>query len=373
MSGSRLILFAFAAVTAAAQSAVISALPQTLTPGQGVVTSLSLVSAGQAIAAIQFDLQWDAPLSVQFTLGNQPRSAGKLPYVAPLGTRSVRCLITGMNETTIADGELIKLFVSADPAALADSAQVSIVNALASSPDGTAISVTASPVAVGIEEGAAPASISPDAILNAASLSSGPLSPGEIITLLGVDASGNVSMLVNGLPAPLLYAGAGQVNAVVPFGLALNSPALLQLRNDSGTVSATLPVAPASPALFSANGTGFGPGAILNQDYSFNSLDNPADPGSVVFFYGTGFGPLQATPADGQPVPGANATMFPVSATVSGLPAVVLYSGAAPELIAGMTQVNIQLPGALAHNPSAPITLSVAGSSTANTVTVAIR
>jgi uncharacterized protein (TIGR03437 family) len=43
----------------------------------------------------------------------------------------------------------------------------------------------------------------------------------------------------------------------------------------------TLPVVPAEPGLFTADGTGKGQGAILNQDYSVNSASKPAAAGSA--------------------------------------------------------------------------------------------
>jgi uncharacterized protein (TIGR03437 family) len=134
-----------------------------------------------------------------------------------------------------------------------------------------------------------------------------------------------------------------------------------------------LPAAAAAPAIFTLNATGSGPGAILNQDYTVNSYSNPADPGSIVMVYGTGLGALIPLPIDGKIADAAADSALPVTASVAGVPATVMYAGAAPGLIAGVVQVNVQIPGVAASNPAAPISLSVGAAVSAPGVTVAIR
>jgi len=365
----------FTAAAAYAQTATLSAPAPTLSPGQGSLISLSLASGGQAISALQFDLQSDDALSVNFTLGDQARAAAKAPYSALPSPGVIRCLIAGLNQSAIADGEILKLFVLAAASAPNSSAHIAITNAIASAPDGSQVVLAASPVTVQIQSGSGTAAttLSTAAILNAATLLSGPISPGEIITLLGVNGSGGPILTVGGVPASLLYAGSGQINAVVPFGLDVASPAAIRLQIGGLTLSATSPVSATSPGIFAANGSGFGPGAILNEDSSMNSPDNPAKAGSIVVLYGTGFGVLQSPLLDGQPIPAANSTVNPVSATVAGFPAEVLYAGAAPQLIAGSIQVNLRLPTGVVHDLYVPVTVSSGGSKTSSTVTLAVQ
>jgi uncharacterized protein (TIGR03437 family) len=135
----------------------------------------------------------------------------------------------------------------------------------------------------------------------------------------------------------------------------------------------SLPVAPTSPAIFTLSSTGLGSAAILNQDYTVNSFDNPASPGSIIMIYGTGFGLLQSPVIDGQAVVTPDLTVLPVSATVAGMQADVVYAGAAPGLIAGVIQINVRLPAGLAHDLIAPLVLTVSGSSTINGVIVAVQ
>ena len=358
------------------QTAALSVPDQTLTAGQAVVASLSLASAGQAIAAIQFDLQWDQPLAVEATAGDQVRSASKIPYVAVPGSQTVRFLVTGVNQTTIADGELLKLFLSVDPASPTSTAQIRIANAMASDPNGVSIPLNAAAANVQIAQNPNPTAVQvipAAAVLNSASLAPGPLSPGEIITLVGFSGLPSVSLQIDGMSAPVLYAGSNQINAIVPFGLDLTHAASLQLKTPAQTSAMSLPVAPTSPAIFTLSSTGLGSGAILNQDNTVNSFDNPASPGSIIMIYGTGFGLLQSPVIDGQAVVTQNFTVLPVSATVAGLQADVVYAGAAPGLIAGVIQINVRLPAGLAHDLTAPLVLTVSGSSTIGGVIAAIQ
>jgi uncharacterized protein (TIGR03437 family) len=368
-----IVLLLVVALPSFGQTAGISAPDQTVSAGQTVVASLSLASAGQIVAALQFDLQWDPSLSIQFTPGAQLRAASKIPYVAPLAANSLRCMITGLNQTAIADGELLKFFLVADPAASTGTVQTAITNVVATDPNGIAVGLSGSTFQVQIQSGTTLQTLPSQAVLNAASLSPGPLSPGEIITLLGLNSLPVLSLNIDGAPAPILYTGPGQINAIVPFGLSLTSPATIQLKYQQQTSTVTLPAAAAAPGLFAADGAGTGPGAILNQDYSVNSIDNPAQPGSVVMIFGSGFGALQTPATDGNPVSTADSVVAIPTATVAGSTATVLYAGAAPGLVAGVNQLNLLLPAGVAHNPGAPVVLTVPGLGASNTVTVAIQ
>ena len=89
--------------------------------------------------------------------------------------------------------------------------------------------------------------------------------------------------------------------------------------------------------------------------------------------YGTGFGALDPNPADGEIASVLATTKSPVTATIDGVPADVVYAGAAPGLISGVTQVNVRVPQEIAPNPAASVMLTVAGHATPAGVTIAIR
>jgi len=61
--------------------------------------------------------------------------------------------------------------------------------------------------------------------------------------------------------------------------------------------------------------------------------------------------------------------VLPVTATVGGQAATVQYAGGAPTFVAGMMQVNIQVPGGLTAG-AAPLVLRVGGTASQPGVTI---
>ena len=80
----------------------------------------------------------------------------------------------------------------------------------------------------------------------------------------------------------------------------------------------TLPVRAMDPGIFRIGSTEFG--AILNQDNTVNTPENPAARGSVITFWTTGMGLFDNAYADGSII-GANASSLrlPVRVSLSGL------------------------------------------------------
>jgi uncharacterized protein (TIGR03437 family) len=162
---------------------------------------------------------------------------------------------------------------------------------------------------------------------------------------------GGVEVSVNNTNIPLLYVSANQINAVFPMGVAPNTAATVRVTNGTA-VTANYPVriVGSSPE---ANPT------VINQDGSLNSGSNPAPAGSIVTFYVTGFQFNFAPLADGQVATVANndacfalesAGCSITAETVAyfhlgsfSVPTTVLYAGAAPGMVAGVTQFNLQL------------------------------
>jgi len=305
--------------------------------------------------------------------GEQVGTSAKVVYTGNIQPGVLRCLIVGMDLTRVGDGELIRLFVTVDSSAGAGVAELTFTNLIATDANGNPVSLGASPIGVQIQSGGATQPIPAGGILNAASSGAGPISPGEILTVFGAISNSAVLVSVNGVPAPVIYSGSNQVNAIVPFGLVSGNTAQVEVQQGSASTNVSVPTAAASPAIFTLNATGTGPGATLNQDYSVNSFSNGAAPGSVVMVYGTGFGALSPPLADGQPAHVLATTLLPVTATIAGVPAEVLYAGAAPGLIAGMVQINVHVPEQLSHNPVAGISLQMGSFTTQPGVTLSIQ
>ena len=140
--------------------------------------------------------------------------------------------------------------------------------------------------------------------------------------------------------------------------------------------SVTLPVAAAMPSIFAANSAGTGQGAILNnEDLSKNSAANPADRGSVVVIFATGAGVTKPASVDGVLASSSNPPLIAetVTATVGGLNAEVVYQGAAPGLVAGVSQINVKIPADVTPGPAVPVTITVGKVKSVNTVTVAVK
>ena len=358
------------------QGASLSLSSQSAVPGQILSASLSFSSQAQAVGGIQFDMTSDAALSFGVLPGMQIGASAKVLYTSTLPGGGLRVLIVGMNQGIIADGELLRPLISVDPNATPGTAQMRIGNVVATDPSGTALALPPVSATVQIIGGSFTQSFVAGGIVNAASLLAGPISPGEIVTIFGgAGLSATTDVQFNGVSAPLLYAGPGQVNAVVPLGMDPSKPATLGIFAAAQSLGVVTPLSTAavSPALFTQDSDGVGPGAILNQDSTLNSPSNPASAGSIIMVYGTGFGPLNPPATDGQPATGQANTQMPVTATVGGIQSDVTYAGAAPGLIAGAVQINVRVPHNLAPSPAAIVLLSVGSVTTPAGVTVSTQ
>jgi uncharacterized protein (TIGR03437 family) len=354
-------------------SASLSAPDQVAARGEAVVASLAFSGDGQAVSAIQFDLLWDATIDVKIVIGDGLRTSSKILYTAPQGPRTIRCLVAGGIDP-LPEGELLKLFLVVDQQAPAGPAQVRIVNLAGTAPDGGETELKPATVKLDVlDTNAVFISVPLTGILNAASLLPGPVSPGEIVTLIGSLPAGEVAALVNGVAAPILYRGTNQLNMVVPFGLDVDQPASLEIRIAERVAKFSIPVSPVAPGLFTQTATGVGAGAILNEDYTPNSADNPAARGSTVMLFGTGFGTLDPPPADGQPVESATPTRARVTAAIGNAAAAVDYAGGAPGLIAGVTQINVRVPVEVEPGAAAPVIVQAGGTATPGGVFIAIK
>jgi uncharacterized protein (TIGR03437 family) len=229
-------------------------------------------------------------------------------------------------------------------------------------------------------------------VTNAASGQVGAVSPGEIIVLYGerlgpsalagltINSSGKVDtvsggtrVLFDGVPAAMLYSSAGQVSAIVPYGVTGRNAVSVQLEYQGQLSPAiSLPVAPSAPGIFTQDQSGRGPGAIRNQDNSVNTADNPAEAGSVIQIFGTGEGQSVPGGVDGGITPDLRSTQQPPSATIGGTPAFIEFAGPAPFAVAGLLQVNARVPAGLTPGP-VPVAVKFGSASSQAGVTVFVK
>jgi uncharacterized protein (TIGR03437 family) len=238
-----------------------------------------------------------------------------------------------------------------------------------------------------------------NAVVNAASNVGSAVSPGEIVTLYGANIGptssvslqltgdgssisksiGGTQVLFDGVPAALIYASATQVNAVSPYGLAGGATTQVQVEYQSVLSNAVpVPVQAAHPGLFTVDASGLGGGAILNQDYSLNGATNPAPRGSVVMIYSTGGGVTIPPGVDAAITPAPPSPLLllatkPVSVTIGGIAATVSYSGAAPSQIAGLTQINAQVPAGVTPGTKVPVIVQIGTWQSQPGVTLAVQ
>jgi trimeric autotransporter adhesin len=231
------------------------------------------------------------------------------------------------------------------------------------------------------------------AVTNGASNQAGSIAPGEIVALYGsglgpaqltqyhLTSAGLLDTQVagtqvrfNGILAPIIYASASQVAAIVPYEVSGSSVLVSLTYQGESSAAVSVPLALSAPALFTLNSSGQGPAAALNQDYSLNSANNPAKVGDIISLYATGEGQTTPTGVDGKvavdPLPHP---VLPVSVTIGGQPAQVQYAGGAPGEVAGVLQVNAYIPSGIQTGNAVSVVVQVGNAVSPPGVTLAVR
>jgi uncharacterized protein (TIGR03437 family) len=198
-------------------------------------------------------------------------------------------------------------------------------------------------------------SLAPVTVVNAASQATGAIAPGEIVCIFGAGFDPvQTQVLFAGKPTTLFYTSATQINALVP-ALTPGPSVDLMVVVDGATVSdMQAPVVAAAPGIFtSANND---QAAVLNQDGSYNSANNPAARGSYVSVFATGW---------------SDPTLA-VGLTIGGYNATVLYAGPAPEFV-GLMQINVQVPAGFLGPGTQSLLLSVGNATSQAGPTIALQ
>ncbi len=197
-------------------------------------------------------------------------------------------------------------------------------------------------------------------VTNSGSAIQGSISPGELITIFGSGLLGGTEVLINGTAAPVLYTSTGQVNAIVPYEVTGTA----SVKVIAGGIQSTawdVPVAASAPSIFTFGATGVGQGAIVNQDGSINSASNPAIRGTAVQIYSTGGGQTSPSSSTGSVAKVAANLLLPVTVTIGGVNAQVLYAGAAPGEISGVVQINAIIPQSVIPSAALPVMVTIGG------------
>ena len=243
----------------------------------------------------------------------------------------------------------------------------------------------AGPATQTVTVGAAGPTVS--AVLNAASYAAGGVAPGEIVYISGsgvgpsqiasYGGNGDVpvslagtSVTFNGTSAPLIYTSATAVAAVVPYEVLGTNAKVIVSYKGIASPAFTVPVVASIPGLFTSNSSGSGPLAATHADGTLITSSNPAVPGEYVVLYGSGGGQTSPAGSDGTLTPGLAHQVLPVSVTIGGLNSSVYYAGGAPEEVAGVMQINAQVPQGAGGTASVVVTVGNAQSQAGATVAI---
>jgi uncharacterized protein (TIGR03437 family) len=233
-------------------------------------------------------------------------------------------------------------------------------------------------VSGGVTSNATIPAIAPNSVVNAASFAAGaPIAPGSLISIFGLHLSdgtnatapplpinlGNTIVELSGVALPLTFVSDGQINAIVPYGLPISTRLELVVQHGNAlTVPQFISVAPAQPAVFTADGSGSGQGDIFDVTGALVDGSHPAKAGDTVVIYCAGLGavdqPVTVTlPAPDSPL---SNTVNPASVTIGGEAATVSFAGLVPRF-AGLYQINAVVPDGVAASNAVPIMISIAG------------
>ena len=210
-------------------------------------------------------------------------------------------------------------------------------------------------------------------IVSAANMLSQALAPGSLFTLFGSQLSastaqapqqfslptrlGGAEVFVNAVRAALLYVSPTQINGQVPVETPAGRGGFI-VRTDLGqTGSIPIDITETAPELFLIDGS---QAAVLNQDFTVNSVDNPAAQGSKISLFFTGQGPVSPPVLTGRaaPVSPLSQVTSEAKAEIGGLEVEIFFLGLTPGF-AGLGQADLAIPVGLTGQ--LPIRLTIGG------------
>jgi len=201
--------------------------------------------------------------------------------------------------------------------------------------------------------------------------------PGQLLTILGADiapadpftppggvaaSTDDFGVFFNGIPAPIVFSSAQQINVQVPYEIAGASSVQMQVSSKKIThpfseirtvgVAARQPAIFLSPAALLSQIPGwstcggaavFGQTAVaLNEDGTMNDCANPAVAGSKVTVFLGGMGQVSPAPATGEITQGPAVNLTPSLDPGSFTGTTVIATQSLPGSITGVAQVPVR-------------------------------
>ena len=221
--------------------------------------------------------------------------------------------------------------------------------------------------------------------LGAGTLSAGSFAPGDLMLLRGTGLAdeqatstsplksqlAGASVILGGIPIPLLFADTGQVVGLVPPDALPNaSPQLIVSRDAALGFPVPVIISTTHPAVLTADGSGKGQGVIYKANGATTALADsasPVNPGDSVIVYCTGLGAMNANgTASNTPVLNIGGIAAQISYAGVALPA-NYPAGGAPALLGGVVsaglgglyQITATVPAGIGGQ--VPVTISSAG------------
>jgi uncharacterized protein (TIGR03437 family) len=352
-------------------------------------TSPTIVASPSSLAAVSFQIGGANPQTQTLSISLQGGGAANFTASASTSTGGQWLTVSPANGTTPGS-----VTVTINPAGLAAGAyqgSVSIAIPLATnSPVTLPITLTVTPAPV-----IKPAVV---AIQNAASTLPTSLSPGlnilifgsnmgpGTLTVLQVGSNGTLATTVagtqvtfDGTAAPIIFTSGNLVSVMVPYEIANKvSTSMVVMYNGVASDPVNLRVVTSAPGIYTVNQSGSGQGAILNQNGTVNSANNPETSGNVIQIFATGEGVTTPAGATGALVPNRlplPRPSLPVAVTIGGRDVPdsdILYVGEAPGLVSGVIQINARIPAGVGPGP-VPVVIRIGGLPSQSNVTVSVR
>jgi uncharacterized protein (TIGR03437 family) len=179
-----------------------------------------------------------------------------------------------------------------------------------------------------------------------------------------------------GKQLPLQFVTANQVNAIIPYDVPVNTTQQIIVTNGPAiSVPEPVTIAPVQPAVFTGDASGRGAGIVVGVKTDGTQFvvdaDHPVSQGDGAVIYSAGLGPVDPPVPAGDATSSLSNTKNPVTVSIGGQDAKVLFAGLAPGF-AGLYQVNVIVPGGVTPGNDVPLVISQSGRSS-TPVTVAVH
>ena len=137
------------------------------------------------------------------------------------------------------------------------------------------------------------------------------------------------------------YVSAGQIAAILPSAIPVGAGTMTVTYNGQTSAAFPLTVVQSAFGILTLGGNGLGNAAVYDLDYKYITPTNAANPGQIVYFWGTGQGP---DPNDETRPIGApqNLTSLPFEFYIGNKQAKVIYHGRST--YPGLDQIAVEIP-----------------------------